>query len=63
MGVLGSIFGFGDTLKRRLKDAASNPRDFTEMAIDQNQNEWRKNPTRGPWDSLTQFLLVLWGSL
>lgn len=44
MGVLGSIFGFGDTLKRRLKDAASNPRDFTEMAVDQNQNEWRKNP-------------------
>ena len=44
MGVLGSIFGFGDALKRRLKDAGSNPRDFTEMAVDQNQNEWRKNP-------------------
>lgn len=44
MGVLGSIFGFGDALKRRLKDAASNPRDYTEMTADQNQNEWRKNP-------------------
>jgi len=42
--VLGSIFGFGDKLKRRLKDAVSNPSDYAEMTADENRNEWRKNP-------------------
>lgn len=31
-------------MKRRLRDATSNPGDYTEMVADQNQNEWRKNP-------------------
>lgn len=42
--VLGGIFGFGDKIKRRLRDAVSNPRDYLEMTADENQNEWRKNP-------------------
>lgn len=42
--VLGSIFGFGDKLKRRLKDVVSNPSDYAEMTADENRNEWRKNP-------------------
>lgn len=42
--VLGSIFGFGNKMKRRLRDAASNPKDYLEMTADENQNEWRKNP-------------------
>lgn len=42
--ILGSIFGFGDKMKRRLRDAASNPRDYLEMTADENQNEWKKNP-------------------
>lgn len=42
--VLGSIFGFGDKMKRRLRDAVSNPRDYLEMTADENQNEWRRNP-------------------
>lgn len=42
--VLGSIFGFGDKMKRRLRDAISNPTDYLEMTADENQNEWRKNP-------------------
>lgn len=44
MGVLGSIFGFGDSLKRRLRDAVSNPSDYAEMTADQNQREWTRNP-------------------
>jgi hypothetical protein len=44
MGVLGSIFGFGNTMKKRLRDAVSNPLDYAEMSADQNQNEWEKNP-------------------
>lgn len=42
--VLGSIFGFGDKMKRRLRDAVSNPSDYAEMTADENRNEWRKNP-------------------
>jgi len=42
--VLGSIFGFGDKLKRRLKDAVSNPSDYAGMTADENRNGWRKNP-------------------
>lgn len=41
--VLGSIFGFGDKLKRRLKDAVSNPSDYAEMTADENRNEWNRN--------------------
>lgn len=44
MGALGKIFGFGDSLKRRLRDAVSNPSDYAEMTADQNQNEWNRNP-------------------
>lgn len=42
--VLGSIFGFGNKMKRRLRDAVSNPSDYAEMTADENRNEWRKNP-------------------
>jgi len=31
-------------MKRRLKDAVSNPRDYLEMTADENQNEWRRDP-------------------
>lgn len=44
MGALGKIFGFGDSLKRRLRDAVSNPSDYAQMTADQNQNEWSRNP-------------------
>lgn len=44
MSALGKIFGFGDSLKRRLRDAISNPSDYAEMTADQNQNEWKRNP-------------------
>ena len=43
MSALGKIFGFGDSLKRRLRDAISNPSDYAEMTADQNQNEWKRN--------------------
>lgn len=42
--VLGSIFGFGDKMKRRLRDAVSNPSDYAEMTADENRNEWKRNP-------------------
>lgn len=42
--VLGSIFGFGDKMKRRLRDAVSNPSDYAEMTADENRNEWNRNP-------------------
>lgn len=42
--VLGKIFGFGDSLKRRLRDAVVNPSDYAQMAADQNRNEWNRDP-------------------
>lgn len=42
--VLGSIFGFGNKMKRRLRDAVSNPSDYVKMTADENRNEWRRNP-------------------
>ncbi len=44
MGVLGSIFGFGDQIKRNVRDFASNPRDYIEGAVHQNNIEWKKDP-------------------
>ena len=41
--VLGSIFGFGDKMKRRLRDAVSSPSDYAEMTADENRNEWNRN--------------------
>lgn len=44
MGVLSSIFGFGDQLKRNIRDFASNPSDYVEGAVHQNNIEWKKDP-------------------
>jgi len=44
MGVLGSIFGFGDQIKRNIRDFASNPKDYVEGAVHQNNIEWKKDP-------------------
>jgi hypothetical protein len=42
--ILGKIFGFGDQIKRNIRDFASNPKDYVEGAVHQNNIEWKKDP-------------------
>lgn len=41
---LGGIFGFGNRLKRGLKDAVKNPEDFANLVANRNQEEWQRDP-------------------
>lgn len=42
--ILGKIFGFGDQIKRNLRDAYKDPAGYLEGAIIENQKNWEKNP-------------------
>ena len=42
--ILSKIFGFGDQIKRNLRDAYKDPAGYLENVAHQNNIEWKKNP-------------------
>lgn len=42
--ILGKIFGFGDQIKRNLRDAYKDPAGYLENVAHQNNIEWKKDP-------------------